>query len=153
MVNLYQYIKEYLTIPKDCKAFIIIKPGFLQYQDEIFKYCADKGFIMRDHTNPTKLTNKQIKDFLAEGYTASGILKTLIYGYEIKHNDISKAMGGIGIVPYVYKQALDYYYNLYLAEMANVDKDIDEYRPKEIFISIDLPKKEKELKLWEDEDE
>ena len=97
--------------------------------------------------------NKQIKDFLAEGSTASGILKTLIYWYEIKHNDISKAMGGIGIVPYVYKQALDYYYNLYLAEMANVDKDIDEYRPKEIFISIDLPKKEKELKLWEDEDE
>lgn len=97
--------------------------------------------------------NKQIKDFLAEGYTASGILKTLIYWYEIKHNDISKAMGGIGIVPYVYKQALDYYYNLYLAEMANIDKDIDEYRPKEIFISIDLPKKEKELKLWEDEDE
>ena len=97
--------------------------------------------------------NKQIKDFLAEGYTASGILKTLIYWYEIKHNDVSKAMGGIGIVPYVYKQALDYYYNLYLAEMANVDKDIDEYRPKEIFISIDLPKKEKELKLWEDEDE
>ena len=97
--------------------------------------------------------NKQIKDFLAEGYTASGILKTLIYWYEIKHNDISKAMGGIGIVPYVYKQALDYYYNLYLAEMANVDKDIDEYRPKEIFISIDLPKKEEELKLWEDEDE
>ena len=97
--------------------------------------------------------NKQIKDFLAEGYTASGILKTLIYWYEIKHNDISKAMGGIGIVPYVYKQALDYYYNLYLAEMANIDKDIDEYRPKEIFISIDLPKKEKEVKLWEDEDE
>lgn len=97
--------------------------------------------------------NKQIKDFLAEGYTASGILKTLIYWYEIKHNDVSKAMGGIGIVPYVYKQALDYYYNLYLAEMANVDKDIDEYRPKEIFISIDLPKKEKEVKLWEDEDE
>ena len=97
--------------------------------------------------------NKQIKDFLAEGYTASGILKTLIYWYEIKHNDISKAMGGIGIVPYVYKQALDYYYNLYLAEMANIDKDIDEYRPKEIFISIDLPKKEKEVKLWEDKDE
>lgn len=97
--------------------------------------------------------NKQIKDFLAEGYTASGILKTLIYWYEIKHNDASKAMGGIGIVPYVYKQALDYYYNLYLAETANVDKDIDEYRPKEIFISIDLPKKEKGVKLWEDEDE
>ena len=97
--------------------------------------------------------NKQIKDFLAEGYTDSGILKTLIYWYEIKHNDISKPIGGICIVPYVYKQALDYYYNLYLAEMANVDKDIDEYRPKEIFISIDLPKKEKEVKLWEDEDE
>lgn len=61
MKSLQQFIQEYLSTPKDCKAFIIIKPGFLDYKDEIFKYCADKGFIMHDHTNPMRLTDKQIK--------------------------------------------------------------------------------------------
>jgi nucleoside diphosphate kinase len=62
MKTLYQFIKEYLSTPENCKAFIIIKPGFLDYQDEIFKYCNDKGFIMHDHTEPMKLTDKQIQD-------------------------------------------------------------------------------------------
>ena len=62
MKTLYQFIKEYLSTPENCKAFIIIKPGFLDYQDEIFKYCNDKGFIMHDHTEPIKLTDKQIQD-------------------------------------------------------------------------------------------
>ena len=62
MKSLYQFILEYLSTPEDCKAFIIIKPGFLDYKDEIFKYCNDKGFIMYDHTNPIRLTDKQIKD-------------------------------------------------------------------------------------------
>ena len=62
MKNLRNFITEYLCTPENVKAFIIIKPGFLEYKDEIFKYCADKGFIMYDHTNPIKLTNKQITD-------------------------------------------------------------------------------------------
>ena len=56
------YIIEHLSTPKDCKAFIIIKPGFLEYTDEIFNYCIDKGFIMHDHTNPMKLSDGQIKE-------------------------------------------------------------------------------------------
>ena len=97
MVNLYQYIKEYLSIPKDCKAFIIIKPGFLQYQDEIFKYCADKGFIMRDHTNPTKLTNKQIKDLYS------------CHSKEDWYDDLCKYMGSGEIVAAEYMFDYDKY--------------------------------------------
>ena len=62
MKTFNQLITEYLSTPEDCKAFIIIKPGFLQYQDEIFDYINKKGFIMHDHTNPIKLTDKQIKE-------------------------------------------------------------------------------------------
>ena len=62
MKSLHQFVLEYLSTPENCKAFIIIKPGFLDYKDEIFKYCTDKGFIMHDHTNPMRLTDKQIKD-------------------------------------------------------------------------------------------
>lgn len=133
----------------DNKNFIPLVEKKISEEQKIKNYVKS---ILKEQYVAARV-NKQIKEYLAEGYTASGILKTLIYWYEIKHNDVSKAMGGIGIVPYVYNQALDYYYNLYLAEMANVDKDINEYKPKEVFISIDLPKKDKEIKLWEDEDE
>ena len=62
MKHIFKYIKEHLSTPKDCKAFIIIKPGFLDYKDEIFDYISDKGFIMHDHTEPMKLTNNQVKE-------------------------------------------------------------------------------------------
>ena len=62
MTKLSQYILEHLSTPKDAKAFIIIKPGFLDYKDEIFDYINKKGFIMHDHTNPMRLSNNQIKD-------------------------------------------------------------------------------------------
>lgn len=62
MKHIFKYIKEHLSTPKDCKAFIIIKPGFLDYKDEIFDYISDKGFIMHDHTEPMKLTDNQVKD-------------------------------------------------------------------------------------------
>ena len=50
------------------------------------------------------------------------MLKTLIYWYEIKGNSTEKANGGIGIIPYVYKDASEYYYSIYLAQIANRDK-------------------------------
>lgn len=62
MKNITKFIYEHLATPEDAKAFIIIKPGFLDYADEIFKYISDKGFIIHDHTNPMKLSGEQIKD-------------------------------------------------------------------------------------------
>ena len=43
------------------------------------------------------LINKQIKDYLAKGYSLSGILKSLIWFYDIKGNNIDKSNGGIGM--------------------------------------------------------
>lgn len=57
-------------------------------------------------------------------YSYSGIHKTLQWWYELKGNPIEKANGGIGIVPYVYDQACQYYYALYLAALSNADKDV-----------------------------
>ncbi len=53
---------------------------------------------------------KQIKTFIEEyGYKYKGIQLTLEYFFEIKGNPVSKAQGGIGIVPYVYEEAKNYY--------------------------------------------
>lgn len=63
---------------------------------------------------------KQIKDFHQEyQYTYSGIQKTLYWWFELKGGSIEKANNGIGIVPFVYQDALDYFYRLYLAKIAN----------------------------------
>ena len=68
----------------------------------------------------TARIKKQIKDYRQEyGYTYTGMQKTLYWWFEIKKNSIDQANEGIGIVPYVYNDALDYYYSLYLAKVAN----------------------------------
>ena len=83
---------------------------------------------------------KQLKEYKEQyNFTYSGILKTLIYWYEIKGNSTEKANGGIGIIPYVYNDALKYYYSLYLAQLANEDKNINEYKNNVITIEAEAP--------------
>lgn len=93
---------------------------------------------------------KQIKSFMDNyDYSYSGIQKSLQYFYEIKGNDISKSNGGIGIVPYVYKDAYNYHYNLWLAQQKNVGVQIDLYVPKVREITIKSPqRKVKQRKLF-----
>lgn len=84
---------------------------------------------------------KQLKDYRKEyKYTYSGMLKTLTYWYEVKGNSIEKANGGIGIIPYVYDSACQYYYSLYLIKLSNENKNIKNYKPKEKIIEISSPK-------------
>lgn len=75
-------------------------------------------------------------------FTYSGIHKALVYHYEVKHGDVSKANGSIGIVPYVYQKAYNYYYALWQAQQKNETKIIEQYIPevKEIVIPIPIPK-------------
>ena len=85
---------------------------------------------------------KQIKKYIEENnYTYSGIKKALVYFFEIKGNSVEKANGGIGIVPYVYTQAYNYYYSLWLAQQKNEDKVVQEYIPKIKEIVIPVPEK------------
>lgn len=54
--------------------------------------------------------NKQINDFQKNrNLSPEDIYKTLEYWYDIKHGDVSKAKGGIGIVDYVCGEALEYW--------------------------------------------
>ena len=81
------------------------------------------GKIYGDKAN-WALINKQIKKFKEENkYSYSGMLKSLVYFYEIKKQPIDKSQGGIGIIPFVYQDAYNYYYNLFMAQQAN-DKSL-----------------------------
>lgn len=96
----------------------------------------------------------QIKKFMDEyNYTYSGMQKALYYFYEIKKNDISKANKGIGIIPFIYNEAYNYHYNLWLAQQKN--KDIEIYIPKVTEIKIKSPQrkvKKRPLFTFLDED-
>ena len=99
----------------------------------------------------------QIKKYVEEfNYSYSGIRKALVYHYEIKGGDKSKANGGIGIVPYVYENAYNYYYSLWLAKQKNKDVEVEQYTPKVKEIVIPRPQrkvKKRPLFTFLDEEE
>lgn len=99
---------------------------------------------------------KQIKDYVTNhGYTYSGIHKALIYYYEVKGNkfDAGKAQGGIGIVPYVYQHAYNYYYAIWEAQQKQDHihdaASLEAYIPKTVEIRIPVPhRKERKRPLF-----
>lgn len=108
--------------------------------------------------NPNPRVWKQIKEYKdVYGYTYSGMYKTLIWWFELKHGDIEKANGGIGIIPYVYEQASQYYYALYLAQIANEDKDIESFKTPVREFTIETPRAQRRsrrlFKFREEEEE
>ena len=82
------------------------------------------------------LITKQIKDFTKDKkYSLSGILKSLIWFYDVKGNNIEKSNGGIGIVDYCYQDAYNYYLALFIAQQANENKTLLN-QTKEIVIKV-----------------
>lgn len=72
--------------------------------------------------------NRQIREYLIDkNYTYKGILKSLKYFYEIKNGDKEKAHGRIGIVPYVYEDAHNYYLALFETKEKNEQVVISDY--------------------------
>ena len=88
------------------------------------------------------LTKKLAEKYVKENqYTYSGMLKTLKWYYEKEGHSLDKSNGSIGIMPYIYKQALNYYYTLYQAQLVNQEKDLSNFTlPKERIVSIESPR-------------
>lgn len=85
-----------------------------------------------------KLAEKYVKE---NNYTYSGMLKTLKWYYEKEGHSLDKSNGSIGIIPYIYQQASNYYYALYKAQLINKKKNISNFiLPKERIISIESPR-------------
>lgn len=113
-------------------------------KEELERYIKD---LFHYEILPLKV-KRQIEEYTKDyKYSYSGILKTLVYYYSVQHGDIKKANGGIGIVPYVYQQAHDYYYDIWLANQRN--NGVDGYTPEVIEYRIKDPKpKPKRRKIF-----
>lgn len=120
-------------------------------EDQLSKEEQDKlaleEYIMKlfNTTYIDPRVRKQIKQYVEEyKYSYSGIHKSLTYFYEIKGNSIDKANGGIGIVPYVYQKAYQYYFALWEAQQKNEYKVVEEYIP--IVKEIVIPNPQRKIK-------
>lgn len=59
------------------------------------------------------------------GYTYSGMMRSLIYYYQKLGNEPNKTYGSaVGIVPYVYEKAYNYYYQLWLLQQRNIENNL-----------------------------
>lgn len=102
-----------------------------------------------DYVLIKKQAEAYIKDY---NFTYGGMLKSLKWFYEVKHGSSDNSHGRIGIIPYIYKDARDYYYNLYKAQQVN--KDAEQYHIQEKEITIKSPYlKQPKLKLFNLEDD
>ena len=72
-------------------------------------------------------------------YTYSGMYKSLVWFYQIKKNPIDKANGSIGIIPYIYDNARNYYTAMFMAQQQNQAKPIEQYNPEIVEIHIPPP--------------
>ena len=115
--------------------------------DELYQYCKHLFGKEMDFVSFKRLAEKYKQEY---GYSYNGMTKTLKWFYEIKGNSIEKANASIGIIPYVYAEAREYYYKIYQAIEKNQNY-IKEDSIREINIASPR-QKIKHKKLWFDDE-
>ena len=119
-----------------------------EYLEEIYNYLRYDLKIDVDFPALCAQAERYVKN---NGYTYEGIYKTLRYYYGLENGDPSKSMGRIGIVPFVYDKAMDYYKRIedYQEEVRQVVEEqiekedtvvitkAEERKPKD-YISLDF---------------
>lgn len=117
--------------------------------DELYRYVKEEQGDNFNFIQFKKLVEFWKKSY---NYSYSGILKSLQWYYDIQKNPKDKFKeGSLGIVPYVYTQAYNYFYKIYLAAQKNNDK---EYSKKTRTVKIKSPRREgkKPFLFFENED-
>ena len=90
------------------------------------------------------LVRKQVNEYMKEyNFTYSGIHKALVYFHKIQKNPLQDEKG-IAIVPFIYKDAYNYYYAIWEAQQKNANKCIEDYIPKIREIRIPIPQRQVE---------
>lgn len=139
----YRDLEEYVQINKTRYAH---KACYDRHNAELTQEERDKNVLLNFikklfdiQVVPEKI-NRQIKDYHEnKEYTYSGIYKSLVWFYQIKGHSIEKANGGIGIVPYVYEDARNYYAAMWAAQQQNISKPIEQWKPTVIEVHIPPP--------------
>lgn len=112
--------------------------------EELYQYVKKEQGANFNFVQFKKVTDKWKKEY---DYTYSGMLKSLLYFYEIKKNSKAKFQAGsLGIIPFCYTQAYNYYYDIY---MANQKAGKGDYKQSYRMLQICPPQQKKpDIKLF-----
>ena len=130
--GLFAHIKcheDYLALPKD-------------NLEKLKDYIAELLDIPFCTPGMVKMINRYQEEV---GFTHSGMHKTLYYIFNIKKlkpRDSNNLETLLGLIPYYYNTAQNYYYDIWLANSINEEKNLEEYKPKEIEVHITPPQRE-----------
>lgn len=134
-------------------CFEIEQKRELTDEEKLNKYITERMFNL---SFVPPLIQKQIKQYINDyHYSYSGMLKALIYGVEISHKlKPDPSFPTLGYLPYIYQEAYNYYYSLWLAEQSNAQKNIAIPIVEEIKIvspQRKIREKQRFLDIFEDE--
>lgn len=110
---------------------------FYQYTKKLFG--SDYNYM-----STKKLAERYVKE---NKYSYSGMTKALKWFYEIQHHTTENANGTIGIIPYIWENAYQYYFRIFQAQQANLGKKDYKIKTEEITIESPQPRY-KEIQLW-----
>ena len=106
--------------------------------DELYQYVKDVQKNNFNFVKFKKIVEKYKKDY---NYSYSGMLKSLQWFYDVKRNPKDKFIeGSLGIIPFVYQDAYNYYYKIFIASQ----NSNTEYEKKEKVIKIKAPEQKRE---------
>lgn len=116
---------------------------------EIYKYVAHL-FGFKNENKPGPVIISQLKTFKEKYsyYTFKGILNALTYFYEIKKGSKEKANEGIGIVPYVYDEAQEYYKKLNYKQEKVAETISKQLEQKSVILKVKKQTEKKEKPLY-----
>ena len=123
----------------------IEKNEAVRIDDKNFHSSCAKKYVDRKELNevicrifnfekPGPRINVHISKFVKEGMTYKGMTNALIYFYDIKKNSVEKSNNGIGIIPWVYEEAQNYFKketNKERRRTENLESIIEEFKKAE----------------------
>lgn len=128
-------------------------------KEEDFWYESLVDYLYKDVKMPINFSklNKQWKLFTSpnKGMTPKGIYFSMRYYYDVLHGNPEKALGGIGIVSNIYKEAASYWVDLENKKEGTLEKIIAQIHTREArpVVKISSKKEKKEIKTrWNLED-
>ena len=125
------------------------KDKFMSKEDkdkEMFYAYGKKVFGDKfDFVKTKRLAESYVKKY---DYSWSGMTKALVYFYEVKKNKLTDD-ASVAIIPYIYQDAYNYYYDIWQSQQLNIDKKIEDYVPEVVEVHIAPPRpKKKKRKLF-----
>lgn len=109
--NWYYHFNCYKDYAKKIETALSNETPLDWQADEDIWYNAIYYYFNNDLKAPRNfaLFQPQWTQYIKQGLTPKGIYFTVRYCYDIKKMDLRKSNGGIGIVPYMYKEATTYW--------------------------------------------